>query len=169
MKLYGAYGSNLNIKQMQKRCPRAYPICSLYLDDYRLVFKGVADLEKKRGSISFIGVYDITNLCEKSLDNYEEYPDIYNKTIIKKNIEGRNREILIYTMNKKYKYAVPTLKYFSVIEKGFKNWGGSKKLLRDACSHSISNHTNDGYKSVNWKDSKYINIKFIRNRINLFS
>ena len=49
MRLYAAYGSNLNKIQMRKRCPRSTPICSMYLQDWRLVFKGVADLEKKKG------------------------------------------------------------------------------------------------------------------------
>ena len=84
MRLYGAYGSNLNTKQMQQRCPNSYPICSIYLEGWDLVFKGVADLEKKPGSISLIGIYEITKLCEKSLDIYEEYPLVYNKTKIKK-------------------------------------------------------------------------------------
>ena len=47
MKLYGAYGSNLNLKQMHIRCPNAKPVCSFYLENFNLVFKGVADLEKK--------------------------------------------------------------------------------------------------------------------------
>ena len=78
MRLYGAYGSNLNLKQMQRRCPGAYPLYSFYLDNYSLVFKGVADLEKQVGSISFMAVYEITKLCEVALDMYEEYPDVYN-------------------------------------------------------------------------------------------
>ena len=47
------------------------------------VFKGVADLEKNRGSIALLGIYEITKECEKSLDLYEEYPIVYNKVKIK--------------------------------------------------------------------------------------
>ena len=39
MKLYGAYGSNLNLKQMQRRCPNSYPLYSIYLENYILAFK----------------------------------------------------------------------------------------------------------------------------------
>ena len=48
MNLYAAYGSNLNKAQMQKRCPKSKPFGAIVLDEYRLVFKGVADIEKNK-------------------------------------------------------------------------------------------------------------------------
>ena len=48
MNLYAAYGSNLNKAQMQKRCPKSKPFGVIVLDEFRLVFKGVADLEKNK-------------------------------------------------------------------------------------------------------------------------
>ena len=167
MRLYGAYGSNLNISQMKERCPNSYPICFIYLENWTLVFKGVADLEKKAGSICLLGLYEITKSCEKSLDFYEEYPNVYKKTKIKKRIEGRFREIMFYTMDKKYQYATPTIKYFKVIEEGFKNWNGNKKILQSSCTHSIINHTKHGYKSENWKDKTYISKSFLKKSFRL--
>ena len=84
MRLYGAYGSNLNLEQMRRRCPKSYPLYAIYLDNFDLVFKGVADLEEKVGSLSFMVVYEITKKCEKALDMYEEYPYVYKKKTIKK-------------------------------------------------------------------------------------
>tara|TARA_S200000501_G_C20740540_1_gene707109 strand:+ start:332 stop:832 length:501 start_codon:yes stop_codon:yes gene_type:complete len=165
MKIYAAYGSNLNIKQMLERCPNSYPIGACYLQDWQLVFKGVADLEKKIGALSFIGLYEISKSCEASLDKYEEYPHVYKKNKIKKKIEGKNRDIMFYTMQKKYQYSVPTIKYYKVIEKGFKNWNGSIKLLKDSCIHSINHHTTKGYKSENWKDKEYIKFDYLKNRL----
>ena len=162
MRLYGAYGSNLNLKQMQRRCPGAYPLYSFYLDNYSLVFKGVADLEKQVGGISFMAVYEITKLCEVALDMYEEYPDVYKKKIVKRKIEGKNRDIMFYVMRKKYNYAIPTIKYFNVIKEGYRNWNGSIKLLHDSCFHSINNNSEQGYKSDNWKDKKYINKSLLK-------
>ena len=166
MRLYGAYGSNLNTEQMRKRCPNSIPLCSIYLEDWSLVFKGVADLEKNRGSIALLGIYEITKECEKSLDLYEEYPIVYNKVNIKKKVEGRIRNIMLYTMNEKYQYAKPTVKYFKVIENGYKDWNSSLKSLYSSCLHSIENNTSYGYKSENWRDKKYINESFLRKRIN---
>ena len=162
MKLYGAYGSNLNLKQMQRRCPNSYPLYSIYLENFILAFKGVADIEKQEGSICFMAVYEITKSCEKALDIYEEYPDVYEKNYIKKKIEGQYRDIMFYTMKKKYHYAVPTIKYFNVIKEGFINWNSSFKLLLDASFHSIKYDTDKGYKSENWQGKNYINKKFLK-------
>ena len=53
MKYYLAYGSNLNIRQMQMRCPGAKPVGTMVLEDYELLFKGsktgsYLTIEKKR-------------------------------------------------------------------------------------------------------------------------
>ena len=58
---------------------------------------------------------------------------------------------------------------FKVIEEGFKHWNGSIKILQNSCFHSVANHTENGYKSVNWKDKKYVSNDFIRNRTKLIS
>ena len=47
--IYIAYGSNMNIEQMKRRCPKATPIGKGILKDYKLVFKGVADVIKSTG------------------------------------------------------------------------------------------------------------------------
>ena len=97
---------------------------------------------------------------------YEEYPYVYRKKTIKRKIEGKNREIMFYVMKKKYNYAVPTIKYFKVIEEGFRNWNGNMQLLLNSCLHSIKNNSEKGYKSDNWEDKKYINIKYLQKKIN---
>ena len=70
-------------------------------------------------------------------------------------------------MDKKYQYATPTIKYFKVIEEGFKNWNGNKKILQSSCIHSIINHTKHGYKSENWKDKTYISKSFLKKSFSL--
>ena len=54
MKYYLAYGSNLNIRQMQMRCPGAKPVGTMVLKGYELLFKGsktgsYLTIEKKKG------------------------------------------------------------------------------------------------------------------------
>ena len=78
MYLYAAYGSNLNKQQMAKRCPNSVPYTSIELNSYRLVFKGVADIENKKKYSILLGIYKITE-CEIALDGYEEFPNIYKK------------------------------------------------------------------------------------------
>ena len=45
---YGAYGSNLNKRQMSHRCPLAKPAGTAIIRDKQLCFRGVADLEYKK-------------------------------------------------------------------------------------------------------------------------
>ena len=60
MNLYAAYGSNLNKVQMQKRCPKSKPYGAIILDEFRLVFKGVADIEKNKRYKIFLGIYKLS-------------------------------------------------------------------------------------------------------------
>ena len=61
--LYAAYGSNLHEKQMLARCPRAERVSVIMLPDYRLVFRGVADVEECEGSEVPVGLWSITGHC----------------------------------------------------------------------------------------------------------
>ena len=42
--IYIAYGSNMNMEQMKRRCPKATPIGKSMLKDYKLEFRGVANI-----------------------------------------------------------------------------------------------------------------------------
>ena len=83
-KLYLAYGSNLNVEQMKRRCPGAKILGTAILPDYELLFKGsrtgsYLTVEKKRNSSVPLGVWEVDELCERNLDRYEGYPDFYYK------------------------------------------------------------------------------------------
>ena len=79
--MYGAYGANLNVSNMEVRCPQAKPMISFMLHGYKLVFNGVADIIKSKGSKVPIGLWEITEDCEKSLDSFEGFPYLYKKSI----------------------------------------------------------------------------------------
>ncbi len=161
MYLYGAYGSNLNKNQMLARCPNSISYASLILDHYKLVFKGVADIEKFNEYSVCLGVYKITEKCERSLDIYEEFPKIYEKIYVNTVIMGKNEKVMIYTMKKKYQYSRPYKRYFNVIKEGYKDWSFNSDTLVKAGLHSIENNSINGYESKNWKDGKYISSKYL--------
>ena len=97
-KLYLAYGSNLNLRQMAHRCPGAELLGYTYLENTRLIL-GYTYLENTRliyrGSLSGYylsiedaagcrvpcGVFRITPQDERSLDRYEGYPELYGKVV----------------------------------------------------------------------------------------
>ena len=125
--LYLAYGSNLNKKQMSRRCPNAKPVGSVILTGYKLEFRRVATIKhtKKTDDKLGCGLWEITEKCEKSLDIYEGFPHVYSKKIIKLN-DGR--EVMTYYMNNG-EISPPSLKYFNTIREGFKDFGLPKNLL----------------------------------------
>ena len=52
---YFAYGSNLNLKQMETRCPNAELVSAAELEGFKLVFRGVLDIERARTNSKVIG------------------------------------------------------------------------------------------------------------------
>ena len=85
-KLYLAYGSNLNLRQMARRCPSAELLGYTYLEDSRLIYRGslsgyYLSIENAAGFRVPCGVFRITPQDERSLDRYEGYPELYGKTI----------------------------------------------------------------------------------------
>lgn len=135
-KIYIAYGSNLNIRQMKHRCPNAKIIGKYILEDYKLEFRGVANIIKKKGEKVPIGLWEITNECEKALDIYEGYPKLYRKEYIKLNIDGKEEVGMVYVMNYRT-IAPPSELYYNVIQQGYKDFKISNTALRRALIESI--------------------------------
>ena len=92
--LYLAYGSNLNKKQMSRRCPKAIPLEGVVIEDWKLVFRGVADIEPSKGSMLSAGLWRITEDCEKALDSYEGYPHLYDKIYFNFDYNGKKEQVL---------------------------------------------------------------------------
>ncbi|MDC7784782.1 gamma-glutamylcyclotransferase [Rhodoplanes sp. TEM] len=125
--LYVAYGSNLNKEQMARRCPLAKPIAHFTLPDARLVFRGVADVERSEGDEVECGLWEITKACERALDRYEGvssglYRKEYLKLAVTRDGKRKARRALIYLMNSDH-YDMPSAYYLGVIRKGYKDFG----------------------------------------------
>ena len=66
--LYVAYGSNMNRRQMARRCPKARPLSGIWLEGWRLVMKRVADIEPDPHALTPAALWEITRSCERALD-----------------------------------------------------------------------------------------------------
>lgn len=117
MKLYFAYGANLNLDGMAYRCPRAEPVRKFYLKNWELAFSGVATVKPRRGSRVPGALWKITPQCEANLDVFEGYPNLYRKHTIK---VGRD-EIMFYVMNHDAP-GEPGLSYLMTIAEGYEDW-----------------------------------------------
>ncbi|WP_052263132.1 gamma-glutamylcyclotransferase family protein [Clostridium tyrobutyricum] len=143
-KLYGAYGSNMNLERMGNRCPKAKVVGVGVLENYKLNFrgryKGVANIEPCKGRTLPIVLWEITEECERTLDLYEGFPDLYVKKQIKVTSGHKSKEPMFYVMADKYADvpAAPTEYYFGVIARGYSDNKIDLKTLEIAYSECLS-------------------------------
>ena len=128
-KLYFAYGSNLNVEQMSYRSPTAKPLGSAYFPGWRLVFRGVADIEVGEPEDMLpVGIWEIGPEDEVALDRYEGVKHgLYRRVMI--------NGMLTYQMNRSG-YAYPDIGYFKTILRGYRDFGLDESELYNARDYS---------------------------------
>lgn len=143
MKIYAAYGSNLNHDQMSRRCPDARFYGTGTLPDYRLVFRGVADIEYCRGESVQIGLWRVTPNCVAALDSYEGYPRLYGRNNCRiYRGRGKYTDAFVYFMNAEG-YRPPSAMYLNSISEGYQDCGLPLNSLRRALNWSLDQHELD--------------------------
>lgn len=141
-KIYFAYGSNMHIQQMALRCPTAQRIGTGVIRDYRLLFRGrtggaVATIEPIEGSFVPVSIWTIGAADERSLDQYEGFPTLYNKQEFEADMGGGNvLKGMAYIMVKNYPVALPSEHYFNVILDGYSDNKLDVKPLFEALSRN---------------------------------
>lgn len=146
-KLYIAYGSNLNIRQMRFRCPTAQPVGTATIKDYQLLFKGsktgsYLTIEKKKGSEVPVGIWAVSEQDEKYLDRYEGYPSFYYKTEMKLEIKSFStgkilkRKAFVYIMHEDRKLGLPSRSYIETCIDGYNDFGFDDEYLWNAVKAS---------------------------------
>ena len=125
-KVYLAYGSNLNMQQMTRRCPEAKAWGATFLRDWRLAFHGgsghaVATIVPRKGDDVPVGLWSITAKDEKALDAYEGYPGLYRKETVKVPWGKRTVSAMVYVMNHD-KIGFPSKPYFETIFEGYEDF-----------------------------------------------
>lgn len=140
-KLYFAYGSNLNLKQMRKRCPRALPLETAKLAGHRLVFRLVADVEQRNGCTVYGALFQITPACERALDRYEGYPWAYGKKLIRVKLPNGKRVRAMTYVQHATGYEPPSASYYETIREGFDDWDLPLSRLISALLHADAEDT----------------------------
>ena len=118
--LYFAYGSNLNLFQMKRRCKDSVFLKKYELKGYKLNFRSkyrAADIEKSKNSIVPGALFEISKSDEKKLDVYEDYPILYKKIYF----YYYNKKVMTYIMVKKTEFRYPTERYLNVVKQGYKD------------------------------------------------
>ena len=124
---YFAYGSNLNLDQIKRRCKDAVPVTAAVLKNYRLVERLHADIEPAEGCIVNGAVYEISNHDLAALDRYEGTPNYYiRKTIQVVSPDNRTFEAVVYRMteeNAKQNDGIPYMRqYRAICSRGCRDW-----------------------------------------------
>ena len=138
MKYYVAYGSNLDMNQMQIRCPGARPIGSGFLKDFELIYRGsrtgfYASVRYHEKKFVPVGIWKITKAHEKSFDRYEGYPIFYQKYVVPVAMEdGSTLEGMIYIMRTDAVPGKPSESYVDTIYRGYGDFGLDFRYLRES-------------------------------------
>ena len=132
--LYFAYGSNLNLFQMKRRCKDSIFLKKYQLNGYKLNFRSkyrAADIEKKNNSVVQGALFKISKTDEKKLDLYEDYPILYKKMYF----FYYNKKVMTYIMPIKSSFKYPTERYLNVIKRGYKDCGLNNSFLFKALNN----------------------------------
>jgi gamma-glutamylcyclotransferase (GGCT)/AIG2-like uncharacterized protein YtfP len=83
-RLYFAYGSNMDVEQMGRRCPDARLVGTARLPGYRFRVNGygVATIVPEGGAVVHGVLWELTEEDERELDEYEGVPDYYLKDVL---------------------------------------------------------------------------------------
>ena len=129
-RLYAAYGSNLNVRQMMYRCPHAHIIGTSSVNRYRLLFKGsktgsYLTIEKDGRSSVPVAIWGVDEYDELALDRYEGFPVFYYKKEMKLPVtnlytgETTVETVFIYIMHEDRKIGVPSRDYMRTCLTGY--------------------------------------------------
>ena len=142
MRNYIAYGSNMDERQMQFRCPDAKLIGKGKIKNWRLMFKGsqsgnYATIEPEKNFEVPILLWKISAEDEKNLDRYEGCPSFYYKKEIEVEMEnGESTTGMVYIMHEERKLGLPTAYYYEVLLTAYLKFGFDEKILEDAIEYS---------------------------------
>lgn len=147
-KYYLAYGSNLNVSQMNWRCPTAKVMGTAVIEDYELLFKGsktgsYLTIEPKTGSRVPVVAWSVEETDELALDRYEGYPTFYYKKDFTLPIKGirtgkvRERRAFAYIMHEDRPIGIPSKHYLETCLVGYHLFKFDKDILFDAYKESV--------------------------------
>lgn len=89
---YFAYGSNMDPVQMARRAPTAKYVGAATLADWKLVFKGVADIIPAEGEKVVGSLWHCLGMDMNALDSYEGWPTLYTSRALP--VRSRDQTVL---------------------------------------------------------------------------
>ncbi len=138
---YIAYGSNMNLSQMKKRCPNSIVIGVGELEDWELKFNSCATIKPNKKKSTPVLIWQIHTQDWQKLDEYEDYPSYYRKEILDVTVENKKHPALVYIMNcEDNAYSPPSRSYYEDIVEGYMQNGIKTTQLSQARNRSIQQY-----------------------------
>jgi gamma-glutamylcyclotransferase (GGCT)/AIG2-like uncharacterized protein YtfP len=139
-RLYIAYGSNLNLEQMKRRCPTARPVGTAEIQGYDLLFRGshrsgIATIEPGTDSVPVL-LWSVRPRDEQALDVYEGWPSLYRKEMMSVELNGKAVDAMVYIMNGNEPLTLPSDYYYETILQGYTSAGFDTGALNRALERS---------------------------------
>lgn len=124
----------MDLEQMAVRCPESQLVGAAVVQDYKLLFKGsktgaYATIENKIGGQVPVLIWKITPVDEERLDRYEGYPVFYYKRQLEIELNGSIIKAMVYIMNEKRKYGLPSRQYFERIQMAYRKFEFNQDTL----------------------------------------
>lgn len=142
-RFYIAYGSNLSVEAMSRRCPDAKVTGMAAIRDWKLTFRVHANIEPCEGRVVPVLIWEISEADERNLDFYEGWPDYYRKedlTVTMTDLDGKHpQEItaMAYLMNEGHPFRTPMKGYYDILEEGYTRFGFNTHLLELAFEEAM--------------------------------
>lgn len=134
--MYFAYGSNMNVPQMAKRCPGAQIVGKAILPAHHLLFRGVADVSPGGKHVDGV-VWSINIYHLRALDRYEGWPNLYNDRKMDVILESGYQVSAMFYYMTYGEIAPPTPNYYKTILDGYKYFGIDPTPLRNAAERAL--------------------------------
>lgn len=137
---YFAYGANTNLDNMAHRCPNAQPVGRATLDGYRLVFRHVADIVRDDFERIHGALWKITPECERALDRYEGFPNLYVKDHVTVTVGNRRFRAMVYVMRQEKQLLPPSKGYEELLREGYQDFSIPQSQLDSAIPRLSMSH-----------------------------
>ena len=128
---YFAYGSNLSLKQMKKRCPDSKPVSTAILPNYTMIFTGwsrqwhggIATIRISPGAKVKGAIYEVSAGDLRLLDKYEDCPRTYDRINVRViTADDEYVEAVTYIKPRQSEETKPSQEYLVIIREGYRDW-----------------------------------------------
>lgn len=132
-RIYFAYGSNINQKQMAFRCIDSQPLALAYLKNYQFIInsQGVATIIPYANSLVRGVLWQISEIDESQLDKYEGVSsNLYRKEICTALVNDDPMKALVYVATDNSPGS-PRENYLETILQGLDSFGVSEQWIEE--------------------------------------